>query len=281
MRQVARKTVLAGVLLTLVGCSSTTFFYNRLNLIVPWYVGKYVDLTRDQKKFLDQQLEPFLYWHRSEELPLYLDILAEIEQALDGQVDGEQVAAIAGSFEEAWLRVEMRGLDWMLALGEQLSREQMEAFVATLREKQLEYEEEYLPRSEEEYREDAYENLEDATQDFLGRLDWGQRGILEEAAQQLQRSDAIWLQERARWIDRMEEILQREEGWQQAMRDALANREQTTSQEYLAVYEHNSQTIYAALAKLANSRSDKQDKRLRKRLDDLREDIESLIAKGG
>ena len=216
MRQVARKTVLAGVLLTLVGCSSTTFFYNRLNLIVPWYVGKYVDLTRDQKKFLDQQLEPFLYWHRSEELPLYLDILAEIEQALDGQVDGEQVAAIAGSFEEAWLRVEMRGLDWMLALGEQLSREQMEDFLATLREKQVEYEEEYLPRSEEEYREDAYENLEDGSQDFLGRLDWGQRSILEDAAQQLQRSDAIWLQERAKWIDRMEDILQREEGWQQA-----------------------------------------------------------------
>ena len=281
MRQVARKTVLAGVLLTLVGCSSTTFFYNRLNLIVPWYVGKYVDLTRDQKKFLDQQLEPFLYWHRSEELPLYLDILAEIEQALDGQVDGEQVAAIAGSFEDAWLRVEMRGLDWMLALGEQLSREQMEDFLATLREKQVEYEEEYLPRSEEEYREDAYENLEDGSQDFLGRLDWGQRSILEDAAQQLQRSDAIWLQERAKWIDRMEDILQREEGWQQAMRDALAHREETTSQEYLAVYEHNSQTIYAALAKLVNSRSEKQDKRLRKRLDDLREDIESLIAKGG
>ena len=281
MRQVARKTVLAGVLLTLVGCSSTTFFYNRLNLIVPWYVGKYVDLTRDQKKFLDQQLEPFLYWHRSEELPLYLDILAEIEQALDGQVDGEQVAAIAGSFEEAWLRVEMRGLDWMLALGEQLSREQMEDFLATLREKQVEYEEEYLPRSEEEYREDAYENLEDGSQDFLGRLGWGQRSILEDAAQQLQRSDAIWLQERAKWIDRMEDILQREEGWQQAMRDALAHREETTSQEYLAVYEHNSQTIYAALAKLVNSRSEKQDKRLRKRLDDLREDIESLIAKGG
>ena len=281
MRQVARKTVLAGVLLTLVGCSSTTFFYNRLNLIVPWYVGKYVDLTRDQKKFLDQQLEPFLYWHRSEELPLYLDILTEIEQALDGQVDGEQVAAIAGSFEEAWLRVEMRGLDWMLALGEQLSREQMEDFLATLREKQVEYEEEYLPRSEEEYREDAYENLEDGSQDFLGRLDWGQRSILEDAAQQLQRSDAIWLQERAKWIDRMEDILQREEGWQQAMRDALAHREETTSQEYLAVYEHNSQTIYAALAKLVNSRSEKQDKRLRKRLDDLREDIESLIAKGG
>ena len=281
MRQAARKTVLAGMLLTLVGCSSTTFFYNRLNIIIPWYVGKYVDLSRDQKKFLDQQLEPFLYWHRREELPQYLELLDEIENILDGQVNQEQVAAIAGGFEGAWLRIEIRGLEWMLSLGEALSREQMAAFMTALREKQVEYEEEYLSRSEEEYRKDAYENLEDSSQDFFGRLDWGQRGILEQAANQLQRSDAIWLRERSRWLDRMEVILQREQGWQQAMRDALANREESTSADYLAVYEHNSQAIYAALAKLANSRSEKQDKRLRKQLADLREDIESLIAKAG
>ena len=62
--------------------------------------------------------------------------------------------------------------------------------------------------------------------------------------------------------------------------EALREREQTTSAEYQAVYDHNIQAIYRALAKLANSRSEKQDRRLRKELDDLREDIESLIAKG-
>ena len=64
-----RKSLLAALLLTLVGCSSTTFVYNRLNLIIPWYVGKYVDLSRDQKKVLDAELQPFLQWHRHEELP--------------------------------------------------------------------------------------------------------------------------------------------------------------------------------------------------------------------
>ncbi|RLQ22117.1 hypothetical protein DWB85_09285 [Seongchinamella sediminis] len=281
MRQALRSTVLAGLLLGLAGCSSTTFLYNRLDFIIPWYVGKYVELTRDQKKFLDAQLEPFLAWHRSQELPLYLGLIDAIEQSLEGEVGSEQVAAIVGRFEQAWLRIEFRGLEWMLALGEELSREQMEEFVATLRDKQEEYEEEYLSRSDAEYREEAYENLEDSAQDFLGRLDWGQRATLEGAAGRLQRSDAIWLRERARWLDRLEHLLQREAGWQDAVRAALRNREQTTSAEYQAVYEHNAQVIYQALATLANTRSENQDRRLRKRLEDLREDVESLIARGG
>jgi len=271
---------LAVLLLGLVGCSSTTFVYNRLDFIIPWYVGKYVDLSRDQKKFLDSQLAPFLSWHRNEELPGYLSIVDEIEQSLGSEVTAGQISTLAGRFEEAWLRIELRGLEWMLALGQELSREQMNEFVASLREKQQEYKEEYLPRSDEEYREEAYDNLEDSAQDFLGRLDWGQRTTLEEAAAQLQRSDGIWLRERALWLDRLEQILQREARWQEAVREALRNREQTTSAEYQAVYEFNSGVIYQALAKLANTRSERQDRRLRKRLDDLREDIESLIARG-
>ena len=280
MRQAIRSTLLAVLLLGLVGCSSTTFVYNRLDFIIPWYVGKYVDLSRDQKKFLDSQLAPFLSWHRNEELPGYLSIVDEIEQSLGSEVTAGQISTLAGRFEEAWLRIELRGLEWMLALGQELSREQMNEFVASLREKQQEYKEEYLPRSDEEYREEAYDNLEDSAQDFLGRLDWGQRTTLEEAAAQLQRSDGIWLRERALWLDRLEQILQREARWQEAVREALRNREQTTSAEYQAVYEFNSGVIYQALAKLANTRSERQDRRLRKRLDDLREDIESLIARG-
>ncbi|MEP4145779.1 MAG: DUF6279 family lipoprotein [Halioglobus sp.] len=278
MTQTIRKALLSGMLLTLAGCSSTTFVYNRLDFIIPWYMGKYVSLDREQKAFLDGELQPFLAWHRSEELPAYLLLLDALEQTLDGEVSQAQVADIATRFEGAWQRIELQGLEWMLALGEQLSREQLEEFTENLREKQVEYEEEYLPRTDEEYREEAYENLKDSAQDFMGRLDAEQRGNLKQAAQDMRRADGIWLRERAAWLERREVLLQREEGWQQGIRDALATRDQTTSAQYLEVFEHNSQMIFKALAQVANARTDKQDRRLRKKLDDFREDIESLIA---
>ncbi len=269
----------AGVLLALLlmtGCSSTTFMYNRLDFFIPWYLGDYVSLNRAQKKSLDELLQPFLSWHRQEELPRYLDLLDGIDAALEDEVTADELGALADDFVVAWERTEARALEWLLALGAELSDAQMEDFIENLRDKQQEYEEEYLPRSAREYHEEAYENLLDSTQDFLGRLDWGQRGILEEAANRLQRSDGIWLEERQQWLRQMEQHLQRQPGWQQGIRDMLATRDETASAEYLAVYEHNSAVIYQALARLLNTRTEKQDRRLRKRLADLREDLESL-----
>ncbi|AQA17266.1 hypothetical protein BST95_02535 [Halioglobus japonicus] len=275
-----RLWLLACLLLFLQGCSSTTFVYNRLDFFIPWYIGKYVDLDRPQKALLKEELGPFLQWHRRDELPTYLDIIDGITRDLDGEVAPAQISATADAFESAWLRIEARGLEWMLALGEALSDDQMREFITSLREKQVEYEEEYLTRTDAEFHEEVYENLLDSAQDYMGRLDREQRAILQQAANRMQRSDSYWLQERALWLDRLENMLQRDEGWQQAVRDSLTEREDNASPEYLAVYEHNSDVIYTALAALANTRTDKQDQRLRRKLADFRDDIQALIAQG-
>jgi hypothetical protein len=46
------------------------------------------------------------------------------------------------------------------------------------------------------------------------------------------------------------------------------------------LYEHNLQVIYTALAQVFNSRTAKQDERLRGRLADLRKDFQTLIEQG-
>lgn len=278
MQQSCRTFMIALLLLALTGCSSTTFIYNRLDFIIPWYVDDYVDLTREQKRELDALLTPFLSWHRGEELPSYLPLLEKMQETLDAEVTPAALEALVAEAEEAWLRTENRGLNWMIALGESLSPEQMNEFMLEMRDKQEEYEEKYLARSDAEYRDDAYDNMRDATSDYLGRLDKSQRAIYQEAAAQLQRSDTIWLRERAAWLDQLELLLQREPGWQQRLREALAAREQTTSDDYQAVYDNNVSVLYGAVAAVINARSERQDKRLRSKLADLQEDLKELIS---
>ena len=276
----SRKSLLVLVLLVVGGCSSTTFIYNRLDFILPWYLDDYVELNKAQDVFLDEQLAPFLEWHRNEELSSYLDVIDGIDAVLEGPVSAEDIAAISLEFERAWFRLEGRALDWLLALGDELSEEQVGEFLGELWKKQGKYEKKYLDRDDEEYREDSYESLVDSTQDFLGRLDSTQKQLLEDASAQLIRSDAIWLNERADWLRRLEVFMQREAGWQERIRYAVANRSDTVSEQYLQVYDHNLQVIYAALAEVLNSRSDKQDRRLRNRLSELRKDIETMISQG-
>ena len=83
MKRLRHLTLLV-LLLVLTGCSSTTFIYNRLDFFIPWYLGDYVDLNREQKARLDELLQPFLDWHRIEELPQYLLMLDDIDARLDG-----------------------------------------------------------------------------------------------------------------------------------------------------------------------------------------------------
>ena len=275
-----RRVLLVCSLLLLSACSSTTFIYNRLDFILPWYLDDYTELNREQDKYLEELLSPFLTWHRSEELPRYLLILEQIESSLDRHLEPEDVAAIAEEFEAAWYRIEGKALDWLLDLGAELSDEQVQEFLAELQEQQSEYEQEYLERPEEEFREDSYDSLLDNMQDYLGRLDSKQRALLRQAGDGLMRSDRTWLTERAAWLQRLGVMMQREPGWQQRIRDASAAKDETVSAEYLRIFEHNTDLIYRAIADTLNSRTDKQDRRLRKKLEDLREDLQTLIAQG-
>jgi hypothetical protein len=266
------------LLLLLQACSSTTFIYNRLDFILPWYLDDYVDLNRLQKASLDELLTPFLHWHRTAELPHYVEILAELERDLDTQVTPEMVGQRFSEVESAWLRIEEEAINWMLALGAELSDEQIAAFLAVLQEQQDEYEEDYLGRSEEAYLEDSYDNFVDGLQDYMGRLDKGQRASLREASAQLQRMDTLWLIERAVWLANLGAALEREPGWQRQLRAMKAAREESYSPAYREMYAHNMAVVEVVIAKVLNSRTQKQDRRLRSKIKDLREDLEALSA---
>ena len=149
-----------------------------------------------------------------------------------------------------------------------------------MQERQKEYEEEYLTRSESEYREQVYDSFADSLEDYLGRLTKEQRERLELASAALHRSDAVWLEERALWLQRLAVMLQRQPGWQQRVREALARRGETVSTRYQEVFQHNLDVIFLAVAEVFNERTEKQDRHLRKELAMLQEDLQTLIAQG-
>ncbi|MFT5709543.1 MAG: hypothetical protein ACI8QT_000229 [Halioglobus sp.] len=268
------------LVLFLSACSSTSFIYNRLDIILPWYLDDYVDLSREQNHSLDSLLQPFLRWHRQEELPQYALMLSDIEASLDQPVSPEVVAGIFTTIEAAWFRLEDRSIEWMFKLGDELSEEQISQLLGVLNQEQEEYEEKYLPRSDEEYQEESYDNFTDGLGDYLGRLSSNQREILLGASAELQRIDGLWLQERAAWLGNFTRALRREPGWKQQLRDLKNNREQHAAPEYSAMYAHNLTVIGRAIAEVVDSRSEKQDKRVRGKLESLREDFEGLIAQG-
>jgi hypothetical protein len=273
---------LAALLLaaTVAGCSARVFFYNRLDMVIPWYLGGYVDLDREQRRQLDGLLEVFLAWHRDVELPRYAALLDDAEALAAAEAALPDVTALAGELEAAWYRLRDAAVDWLLELGATLSEEQIDAFLAELRERQAEYEEEYLPRSDEAYRDEALESMEDGLADYLGRLDASQVARLETAAAALTRIDSDWLAVRARWIDRVAQALEREPGWQERLRADVRNWEALAPASYLEGVNGNSAIVLRAVTDVLAMRSERQDRRLARELASLRRDLETLMSRG-
>jgi len=241
-------------------------------------MGDYVNLTREQKSSFKEGLQPLLQWHREEELQSYLLILQDIEADLDRPLTAPVIQSWADQLLLAYRRLEQRSLTLAFALGEQMSDEQLAHFMNELYEEQAELEDEYLNRSDEEFRQQTFENFEDGLKGFMGKLQPEQKQLLQDAAAQMQRFDQAWLQQRHQWLVQTEELLQREAGWQQRARDILDRREEHQSEQYVAANLHNERVIYQALAAVIDSRSDKQDRRLRKELGGFKRDLDKLIA---
>ena len=264
--------------ISLLGACSSTFIYNQLDWLIPWQVDNYVDLTRDQKKGLKEQLRPLLGWHRREELVSYIAILDRVEADLASPLAGEQIEAWANEMLAAWKRVETRMLPIAFDLGAELSDAQMQEFIDTLWERQAELEEEYLLRSQEEFVAENFEDFEENLRELLGRLSEEQLALLGQPSETLQRFDTVWLEDRRSWLSRLEELLQREPGWQQAVRDAMKEQERKRSPAYREAYAHNQQIINNTIAGVLNIRSEKQSARLQREIDDIRRDLAKLIA---
>ena len=258
-------------------CSKTTFVYNQLDKIIPWYLNRLVSLDYEQEVLLDSLLQTLLDWHRTEELPTYKDLLVRLNNQLDGEIKEIHLMELEERAELAWTRLERRSLDGLLLLGSSLNSRQLDQFFDSLKKQQAEYEEKYLIRNNAEFAKDAEEEILSFSKNYLGPLNASQIESVKLASVQLKRSDQIWLSERARWLDRVQIIMARNRGWEDKMRNLILTRDANLSEDYRSVYDRNASVIRAVFVELLNSASEKQKQKLKRKIARWIDDISSLV----
>lgn len=275
-----RLLALLGVIAFSLQACSTQFAYNRLDWLISWYMGDYIELDREQKVLLKQRLEPLLDWHRYEELDNYVGILDRIKLDIEGPVTAQEVNGWSEDVSHAAERIESRMLTLMLDMGDEMSDEQFMDFREKLWSSQEKYEKKYLKRDDREYSKANFKTLSKNLRRFMGRLDKAQLEVLEQAADNLQRFDRAWLADREHWLTIIEPLLAREAGWQEAILLAHGKREESRTLKYREMYAHNRAVLNRAIAEVLNSRSEKQQAKLLKELAKWRTDLLALSAKG-
>ena len=275
MQKILKKFSLI-ILIFLTGCSSTTFIYNRIDFLLPWYFAGYVDLSRDQKQYLDELLIPFFSWHRHEELPRYADIINSVEEILDSEVKVENITLITQDVEESWFRLEDELLLWILPLTKDLSDEQINNFLQVMQTKTIESENKYLKRNDQVYQKHNYNRLRKNLRRFIGTMSKEQLDLVKIASKSMRRVDTKWVQNRKKLVANLGSILQRKESWEKRF-ISITHRDDLVSKNYRDNYAYNIDITNHLIAAILNTRTEKQDKKIRAQLKRYRTDIETLI----
>ena len=268
------------ILTVLSGCSANRFLYNRLDTFVNWWIDDYVALSVDQQAAFDAGLSSVLQWHRYDELPRYKTIIEESLVALEGGVTLAEAELIADDIDQAVVRLQEQMLELLLDVGDSLTDEQVTEFLSTIDEDQATYREKRLSRSDDKYFEDSADSLEDLVKRLLGRLSRDQKQLIKSTSRELTRLDGLWHADREKWGTSLRAILeQRSEGWRGDIVGLVEDREAERIPDYVAAIDRNGEIILALLVDVINSRSERQDRRLRDFLTDLAEDIDALSAR--
>ena len=278
----SHRTILTALLILTVlsGCSANRFLYNRLDTFVNWWVDDYVALSVEQQEAFDAGLSSVLQWHRYDELPRYKTIIEESLAALEGDVTLAEAVLIADDIDQAVVRLQEQMLELLLDVGDSLTDEQITEFLSTIDEDQASYREKRLSRSDDEYFEDSADSLEDLAKRLLGRLSRDQKQLIASTSRELTRLDGLWHADREKWGASLRAILeQRSEGWRGEIVGLVEDREAERIADYVSAIDRNGEVILALLVDVINSRSERQDRRLRDFLTDLSEDIDALSAR--
>ena len=170
-------------------CTFARFTYGIADNLALRELNKYFDLNSSQKAAAEADLEAMLAWHRSQELPIYAEILRELIQDIRQPATPRRI----NYYYDQMLAARTRALDYIeesaVNFLVRLGPEQAQHFQERLAEDEEERLEEQGDLSPEEAFEEYYEELLDNAEDWFDDFSKPQQKQLEALAR-------IWWQER-------------------------------------------------------------------------------------
>lgn len=183
-RIIARALLLAALVLLLGACSATRLAYNQAPNFTYWWLDDYVDFTNDQSPAARADLERFFAWHRSAELPLYAQRLAQWQTLAQQDITPEQACNEVDAIRASFNRMSERGVVPLATLALQLTPAQLEQMQRNQTKGDNDFAKDFLRGTPKQRLEKRLDRAIDRYQTLYGTLTEVQRQQLKTGLQQ-------------------------------------------------------------------------------------------------
>ncbi|MBF8779677.1 DUF6279 family lipoprotein [Pseudomonas fulva] len=281
----ALRTLLAlcAVALSLASCSRIDLAYRNLDVLVPWSLGDYLDMNRQQKNWLDQRLKQHLAWHCQTELPGYLDWLDQIRAMVArNEVTDPLLRQRTREAREAIDRVAEAitpsAIELLAGMDERQVGEMRKAFAKDIRERQAEYVDVPLARQIDE----RAKRMEKRIQPWLGELSQAQRLRIERWSQALGEQNRAWIANRAHWQAQLLAAMEQRQtpAFEPRLTQLLRHKESVWTEQYRLAFENTERQARSLLVDLMQQSTPAQRQHLQERLGKVRGDFSEMKCLG-
>jgi Family of unknown function (DUF6279) len=181
---IARSLLLTVLALTLSACSAVRLVYNQAPSLGYWWIDGYTDLNDAQTPVLRRDIDGFFAWHRSSELPMYVNRLQQWQALAVADSNPDLACVQFKQVQTAYLRLIDRSLEPMARLAVTLTPAQLQHLQRHYAKGNKEFEERYVRGNAEERLDNLLERTTDRYETLYGKLSTPQINLLRERIRQ-------------------------------------------------------------------------------------------------
>jgi hypothetical protein len=273
--------VLLLIIAFLQGCTSK-LAYNNADWLAQWYIDDYLDLSRDQNRNLDIELDLILEWHRNTQLLHYRQQLVALSNDLDNLPISEQVwLKHLNQITDHWQRARRELSTRAARLAPQLDQYQVNYLFTKLAENNKERLDDFNEKTIEEYREDRFEKLLETIENYLGTVKKQQKSYVGIFIDNSKITEKEWFDSKVKLQAAMKNVFvaSTESELTTELFEIMVNPDQFKSDTSFDAYLHNRQLLVAMLQKITTSLDQDQVTYFKGEINDLIELIDDVSVK--
>jgi hypothetical protein len=277
--RITKTAIIILVCMIMTACMGTRFVYERLDWLTTWYVSDIFDLDSGQKAEFREIADRNMEWHRENQLPRYAEFCRELDREMEGSITPEALERRYQEMLVIWDEFIVHIMPDASVFLRSLSDEQVEDFLANVEESNQELWDEYAGRTPEQRLSRREKSAIKGVQRFTGRLNGEQKDLVRSYIVTMHDNSEEWLDGRREWQAEFRDLMQSKPDEQEYIKRLTAlmlDPNTGDSDEYRRKVDDNRRIIFEMFSALVDQLTEKQRKRVRKRLNSFAEDFEFL-----
>ena len=186
------------MLVVVAGCSSLRLAYNNGDTVLYWWLNAYVDLDRDQKGWVREDIDKLFDWHRKTQLKDYVEILRKGQKQVQGNPTQADLMADYSEIKSRTQSLLLKAAPDLADLARSLKPEQIAQMEKKFKSNNDDYRKKFLTGDQEKRQQLRYKKSMEQFELWFGSFSREQEAAIRKASDARPLDNEIWLDERSR-----------------------------------------------------------------------------------